>query len=240
MTQKPRFIFRGKAQLPFSAAFFLSMKKRVTFYFDGFNFYFGLRSKAKSDSDWKKYYWINFHKLCEQFIDTSEYEIVKIKYFTAPPLNEQKRQRQMTLLSVNKLLNPGIFEVVPGKYYDKYIDCPNCYKSFSKPEEKRTDVNISVHLIGDCALDKTDILNLISADSDLVPPLEFIKENYPYKKVKVYFPPGRNSADIFNLDKRNTKFLENSKTRFENSIMEKVISIGGKTFFIPAKWEQYL
>lgn len=195
---------------------------------------------AQSDPDWKRYYWIDFYKLCSQFIDTEQFEIVKIKYFTAPPLNPQKSQRQATLLAVNKLLNPGIFEVVPGKYYDKYFDCPNCSITFSKPEEKRTDVNISVHLIGDCALDNTDILNLVSADSDLVPPLEFIKENYPHKKVKVYFPPNRKSSDIYNLDRKNTKFLENSKTRFENSIMDKVISKDGKTYTVPSKWEQYI
>lgn len=195
---------------------------------------------AQSDPDWKRYYWIDFYKLCSQFIDTNEFEIVKIKYFTAPPLNPQKSQRQATLLAVNKLLNPHIFEVVPGKYYDKPVYCPNCKDSFSKPEEKRTDVNISVHLIGDCALDKTDVLNLISADSDLVPPLEFIKENYPHKKFKVYFPPNRKSTDIFNLSKNNVKFLEKSKNKFENSIMDKVISRDGKTYTIPVKWEQFL
>ena len=39
------------------------MKKRVNIYVDGFNFYYGLKSKK-----WKKYYWIDIVKLFEQFI----------------------------------------------------------------------------------------------------------------------------------------------------------------------------
>lgn len=195
---------------------------------------------AQSDPDWKRFYWIDFYTLCSQFVDLNVCEIVKIKYFTAPPLNPDKKQRQATLLAVNKLLNPNIFEVIPGKYYNKQVFCPNCNGSISRPEEKRTDVNISVHLIGDCALDKTDVLNLVSADSDLVPPLEFIKENYPDKNLKVYFPPNRKSTDILNLAKNNVKFLEKNKKRFENSIMEKEITVNQKTYRIPSKWEQYL
>ena len=216
------------------------MKKRVIFYFDGFNFYNGLRDKAKVDISWKRFYWIDFYQLCYQFIDSNEFEIVKIKYFTAPPLNQYKSQRQGTLLAANRLLHPDVFEVIQGKYYDRPIDCPNCNQRFFKPEEKRTDVNISVQLIGDCALNKVDVLNLISADSDLVPPVEFIKQYYPVKKIKIYFPPGRKSTDLLNTNRSSTKFLENSKTRFENSIMERVISLNGKTYTIPQKWEQYL
>ena len=38
---------------------------------------------------------------------------------------------------------------------------------------------------------QTDTLILISADSDLVPTVEFIKEHFPEKLIKVCFPPCR-------------------------------------------------
>jgi hypothetical protein len=59
----------------------------------------------------------------------------------------------------------------------------------------KTDVNISVRMIADCVLDATDTIVLVSADSDLVPPLEFIQKHYPEKRIKVYFPPSNFSCD---------------------------------------------
>ena len=42
-------------------------------------------------------------------------------------------------------------------------------------------------MMADCVQDKTDVIVLISADTDLIPPLNFIHTNYPDKKVKVFF-----------------------------------------------------
>ena len=49
---------------------------------------------------------------------------------------------------------------------------------------------------GDCVLDATDTIVLVSADSDLVPPWEFIQRQYPEKRIKVYFPPSNFSCDL--------------------------------------------
>jgi hypothetical protein len=57
-------------------------------------------------------------------------------------------------------------------------------------------VNISVRMIADCVLNATDTIVLVSADSDLVPPLEFIQKQYPEKRIKVYFPPSNFSCDL--------------------------------------------
>ena len=35
------------------------MPKRVTFYFDGFNFYFALKRKKKISPEWKDFYWLD-------------------------------------------------------------------------------------------------------------------------------------------------------------------------------------
>ena len=79
------------------------------------------------------------------------------------------------------------------------MECPHCQGAIHKPEEKRTDVNVAIQMVGDCALDKTDTVVLVSAYSDLVPPLEFIRDNYPNKKIRVYFPPSYSSIDLSNL-----------------------------------------
>ena len=211
---------------------------RTTFYFDGFNFYYGLKNKSHQDRVWKNFYWIDFVKLCEQFLGPDQI-IEKVKYFSAAPLNAGKQSRQSALFKANKLINGDKFEIIRGKYYKKNIKCNICNQVFQMPEEKRTDVNISVHLMGDCALDKTDHLILITADSDLVPAIEFIKENYPHKKIKIYFPPTNSSADLFNTMKRKVVYLENNKYRFENSIMNDIVynSYQSDNAHIPSGWK---
>lgn len=57
----------------------------------------------------------------------------------------------------HNLINGDRFEVVRGKYLDKQIQCPNCHYAISRPEEKKTDVNISVRMIADCVLNATDM-----------------------------------------------------------------------------------
>jgi uncharacterized LabA/DUF88 family protein len=210
--------------------------QRVTFYIDGFNFYNGLKAKMKTDPLWKKYYWIDIVALCEQFIGNGQ-ELIKVKYFTAPPLNSGKQLRQAKLFKANTLLNPDIFKIILGKYYKKKIKCPKCYRTFDKPEEKRTDVNISVAMVGDCALNNTDVIVLISADSDLVPPLEFIQKNFKDKKIKIVFPPKRSSFDLKRFVKRKLIYLENNKGKFEKSVMPNKVEASGKSVAIPNEWK---
>ena len=139
--------------------------ERVNYYIDGFNFYYGLKRLEVNDTDWKKFYWLDFVKLFERFIGDNQV-LQKVFYFTATPLRLQKSNRQSMLLRANKLINGSRFEIIKGKFYEKQIDCPVCYSTFLRPEEKRTDVNIAVQMMGDCSLNNADMLVLVCADSD--------------------------------------------------------------------------
>ncbi|MCD8290910.1 MAG: NYN domain-containing protein [Prevotella sp.] len=210
-------------------------KKRVTFYIDGFNFYYGLRRTKKSEPIWKRYYWLDIVKFFESFLGKDQI-LEKVIYFTASPLNPQKSSRQSAFLNANKFLNGDRFEIIRGKYLEKHIICPYCKGDISRPEEKKTDVNISVRMIEDCVLDNTDTVALVSADSDLVPPLEFIQKHYPNKSIKVYFPPSNYSNDLKdNLIHHRSKpvLLLKNQRRFEAAIMPEII---GK-YTMPNKWK---
>ena len=214
-------------------------KKRVTFYVDGFNFYYGLRRMKHVDLKWKKYYWINVVKLFEQFLGPNQ-ELSKVVYFTASPHDPDKSSRQSAFLNANLILNPNRFEIVRGKYINKTISCPFCKALINRPEEKKTDVNLSVRMIGDCLNNDSEIIVLVSADSDLIPPLDFILRNFTDKKVKVYFPPSNNSNDISSYVKaHNTKVvrLEKNEIKFANAIMSDSVTNGIKTYTIPRKWK---
>lgn len=215
------------------------MKQRVTVYVDGFNLYYALKSIKRIDPDWRKCYWIDYVNLFEQFLGP-EQELVKVVYFTASPLNPSKNSRQSALLNANKLLHPTLFEVVRGQYIGKTYICPHCGFAISKPEEKRTDVNLSVRMIGDCVMDNTDVLILVSADSDLIPPIDFIYQNYPHKKVRVYFPPGHFCHDISHtlfVHRSKPVLLLKNKRKFINSIMPDEVSDDNTTVSIPGKWK---
>ena len=213
--------------------------ERVNFYVDGFNFYYGLKRIKKTDNDWQQFYWLDFVKFFQHFIGEQQV-LNKVYYFTAPPLKLEKSKRQDLLFKANALLNGNRFEVVKGQFYEKDLICPVCQNSYKKPEEKRTDVNISVQMMGDCALNNVDTLVLVGADSDLLPPLQFIKQHHPDKRIRIYFPPDNFSSALNNfMHTNNSKVvkLEKNKLRFEKSIMPDVVTAHGKSFTIPPKWK---
>lgn len=217
----------------------MESKKRVTFYIDGFNFYFGLKRTKKADAAWRNFYWIDIVKLCESFLGEGQV-LEKVIYFTASPLNPQKNSRQSAFLNANKLINSNRFEVVRGKYLEKHIICPYCKGDISRPEEKKTDVNISIRMVEDCVMNATDIVALVSADSDLVPPIELIQRLFPSIGIKVYFPPSNFSNDLkdnlIHHRSRPVLMIKNIR-RFQSAVMSDTVSKDGKTYTIPEKWK---
>ena len=213
--------------------------ERVNIYVDGFNFYHGLKRMRNADSDWQKCYWLDFIRFFKHFIGENQV-LQKVYYFTAPPLQMDKSDRQSKLFLANKAINGNMFEVVKGQFYEKQVTCKICKAKYTIAEEKRTDVNIAVRMLGDCSIDNVDTLVLVSADSDIIPPLQFIKEYYPNKKVRVYFPPDLSSGALSALMREDNKKvirLGKSKGKFLNSIMPDVVSIDNFTCTIPPKWQ---
>ena len=56
-----------------------------------------------------------------------------------------------------------------------------------------TDVNISVELMADAFQNQFDTALIVSADSDLVGPVETVRRLFPTKRMVVAFPPKRTS-----------------------------------------------
>lgn len=211
--------------------------KRVIFYFDGFNFYNGLRDKCIKSPHWKDYYWIDVVKFCNQFI-AEDSEIIAVKYFTSPPENDHKRSKQSAFFNVNKLISKGKFQVINGKFSNgKEVVCnAKCGETFYTLEEKRTDVNICLHIVMDCVDNKVDTIILVSADSDQVPTIQTVKARFPTKKLKVYFPPNRSSQDILQHAKPIV-FLENNEDKFKAAMLPTIVQVDGKTYTKPSDWK---
>jgi uncharacterized LabA/DUF88 family protein len=203
-------------------------KQRVIVYVDGFNFYYGLKSKC-----WRKYYWLDMVKFAEKLLRPHQ-ELVEICYFSAKPTDLQKSKRQDTFFQANKL-NPK-FALHLGKYLTKDITCKFCQRVNHSFEEKETDVRIATAMLADVYQKRCDITMLVSADSDLVPPIERIKEIEPAHKIIVCFPPNRHS---FNLKKwsNGVKTLTDWKLYEECLLPETVMLPCGFVLKRPDKWK---
>jgi uncharacterized LabA/DUF88 family protein len=163
--------------------------ERVVAYVDGFNLYFGLRSKG-----WRRYYWLDIRLLAQNLMKTSQ-QLIGTKYFTAriaaPP---DKEKRQSTYIEALETLTD--FQIFYGKYQLNPRQCSSCGFQDEVPSEKMTDVNIAVEILKDAYQDRFDVALLISADSDLVPPVNTVRELFPKKRVVVASPPGRHSVAL--------------------------------------------
>ena len=166
--------------------------QRVAVYIDGLNLYHGLRQRR-----WRRYYWLNLHRLSQNLLRADQ-RLVKVRYFTAvvyrEPHDADKPRRQNTYLEALATL-PDL-HIHYGYHLAKRRRCPRCGAVEQIYEEKMTDVNIAVELLGDAQDDLFDTAFVVSGDGDLAGPISAIRERYPAKRTVVAFPPGRHSAGL--------------------------------------------
>jgi len=166
--------------------------ERVITYIDGFNLYFGLKSKG-----WRRYYWLNPQRLIENLLKPDQ-KLVFTKYFTARvnnnPRDPGKHKRQATFLeAIDTLPDTRIYY---GHYLPKQQTCFKCGATWNAHEEKMTDVNIAVEMLNDAYEDAFDTAMLVSADSDLAMPVESVTTRFPKKRVVIACPPNRHSKRL--------------------------------------------
>jgi len=162
-------------------------KQRVMVYVDGFNLYFGM---VESSLDTK---WLDISKLALSRLKSNQ-ELVGIKYFTSNITNDPpKEARQRTY--IDALETTGAI-IIRGKYESKAVNCEGCGKVWYRSNEKKTDVNIATSLIFDALKDKYDVAILISGDSDLIPAINMVHDEFNPKIVTVFFPPNRYTASV--------------------------------------------
>lgn len=202
--------------------------QRVIGYIDGFNLYFGLKTKK-----WKKFYWLNIQELVKNMLKPDQ-SLIVTKYFTsrvfAPP---DKLKRQGTYIEALETLK--YFQIFYGHYQSNAKECRKCGNIEMVPSEKMTDVNIAVEMLADAYLDLFDIALLISADSDLIAPIQKIKQLFPNKKIVIAFPPARWS---FSLSKIVDGYSHIGRKTLAKSIFpDKVTKKDGFVLTKPVEWK---
>lgn len=204
---------------------------RVMVYVDGFNLYFGLRSKG-----WRKHYWLDLVALAQALLKPGQ-TLQGVHYFTsrirANGRNVADMQRQTAYIEALGTL--GALQLHFGHYLEKPKQCRQCGAKWMDYEEKMTDVNIAVQMLADAFDDRFDTALLISGDSDLTTPVCKLRAQFPAKRVVVAFPPGRQS---FELKKAaNATFTIGEANLRQSQLPAQVQRADGFMLQCPAHWQ---
>ena len=205
--------------------------QRVAVYIDGFNLYYGLRSK-----DWRRYYWLDIHSLARNILRPNQ-DLVLVRYFTAhitaEPDDPDKPTRQNTYIEALGTL-PNV-QIHYGDFRPRTVRCFECGREWSSPEEKMTDVNIAVEALGDAQDDRFDTAVVISGDSDLVGLVRALRQRYSEKRAIVAFPPGRRSDDLRGA--ATASFTIGRKLIADSQLPERVSGPDGSVWTRPQHWQ---
>ena len=209
-------------------------------YIDGFNLYFGLR-----DSGLRRCYWLDLRQLAVNLLLPGQ-QLVFTKYFTArisggmaddAPARrtalDAKRKRQSNYLEALATLPD--FRVYQGHYLGKPVSCRSCGSSWRTHEEKMTDVQIATELLLDAFNDRFDTALIVSADSDLLPPIRAVKAQFRGKRIVVGFPPGRNSVQLKKA--AHASFMVSTRVLEASVFPDQVTKPDGFILRRPTQWQ---
>jgi len=204
-------------------------RERVISYIDGFNLYFGIKA-----SDSKHHLWLDLLALSRN-LSMPFQDVVEVKYFTSRISGPgSKQRRQSTYLDALGTLDKTLFRIFFGKYQDEPQKCRLCGREDTVSHEKMTDVNIAVEMMRDAFQDRFDTALLISADSDLCPPVSAIRSLFPEKRVVVGFPPARRSTELANV--ASNKFVVGRVNLAKSQFPVEIRTSSGVVLKKPETW----
>ena len=203
---------------------------RIIVYIDGFNLYYGMRSRG-----WRRYYWLDVHRLAQRLLRAGQM-LVRIRYFTARVIPDAdstgRARRQNTYLEAIATLDD--VDIHYGYYLPKTQRCSSCGATWQTYEEKMTDVNIAAELLSDAYEDAFDTAIVVSADSDLARPITVIRERFPNKRVVVAFPPNRVSKLLRSV--ATAAFSIGRDALRDSQLKETLVRQDGKIIERPTDW----
>ena len=208
--------------------------QKANFYFDGHNFYNGL-----VDSGYQHYYWLDIVAFSEKVLGTldGDHELIRAYYFSAPPnFHKAKKGRQKRFFDANE--NNNQFKLKLGYHRDRSKNCNNCGQKIPMSEEKQTDVNIALYMLGKAVKKECNLSILVSGDTDMIPVIEAIKDVDPNHQIMAFFPPARKTNQMINyLDGwRDLSDTAYDSIFFDSLLPEKIALSNGNSIEIPEKW----
>jgi uncharacterized LabA/DUF88 family protein len=168
--------------------------QRVVVYIDGFNLYYGCLQSTP-------YRWLDLGEFCAQMLPQDN--VVRIKYFTAlvgprpwRPKKSQAQEIYLRALQTVPTLSVHLGHFLTFELSARLVKPPSgtksAFRKVWKTEEKGSDVNLASHLLIDGFRERYDLAVVVSNDSDLKEPVEFVRHDLQ-APVGVLNPHGRRS-----------------------------------------------
>lgn len=174
---------------------------RVQCFIDGYNLYHGIDEAGDPRG-----HWVDLKKLCERYLPKNSI-ISDVFWFSAKPTHLSQSINSNYDNYATALRMSGV-SLIGGKFKKKNSKCEvsrGCGQSFFKHEEKESDVNLAISLVSNACDDNFDLGVVITADSDLCPPLKYVRDKFPGKELWLVAPPGRinRAKDLCSLATRS-------------------------------------
>jgi len=215
--------------------------KNISFLIDGFNVYHSLKDAAKVLGTYE-IKWFNYQSFCRRLLKImgNDSQINNILWFTSLPKHMQKTNPN----KINRHLNyikaiesKGVMAVM-GKFKKVtkklMINFSTCNVTFY--EEKQTDVAIGVQIIDEFVRYKSDIVAIVSGDTDLIPAIKKAQDMFPSKDVWIIFPYNRSNDELRRFIGNN--HINIKAKHYRQHIMESpVVLPNGDEIHKPAKWK---
>lgn len=178
------------------------MDLRVSFLVDGLNLYHSLKEVERISKG--RVRWLDLRRLCASYLHAvrsavgERVELGAVHYFSAianhlTTRNPAAVDQQAAYVSV--LQETGV-DLTLSRFKQKEVSCPRCGSRFIRYEEKETDVAIGMRLMEIAARGESEIVVLISGDTDLVPAIRAAKRFSPNLTIGVAFPFLRHNAEL--------------------------------------------
>jgi uncharacterized LabA/DUF88 family protein len=218
--------------------------KTASFLVDGFNLYHSLKESQKPGQSTK---WLDIPKLCNSLLPNlnsqlkgreDKLRLGRVIYFSA--YAEHLLNRDPDLVNRHKAfvsaLQSNDVTVILGKFKKKTITCKvDKSHNFTAYEEKQTDVSIGIHLVKIAFQKETDIICVVTGDTDIIPAILMAKEVNPNVLVAVIFPANRYSEELKNTCDFHIQLNAKSYNKFQFPEIIKN-SKTGETIQKPSDW----
>lgn len=203
---------------------------RVACYIDGFNLYHSI-----DDLKLPHLKWVDPWALAQSLCRTGE-TLTKVAYFSAYATwrpDAYSRHRQYVAAIQHQKV-----ECHMARFSAQTASCQKCRTTWTRHEEKETDVHFSLTLLEDAIDNVFDRAIIISADSDHVPAVRRVRARLPAKQMFAATPPGRHNKarEMLKICNSNANITQGRIARC--LLPQSIIDADGKTIAVrPTRYD---
>ena len=207
---------------------------RVSFFIDGFNVYHSIK-EALGDGLITNGKWLDYRALCQSYLGLigKDATLANVNYYSAIATHiPDAALRHKSLIEV--IRDQGI-NVTLGNFKRKEVTCrAQCRLRFTTHEEKETDLNIGLGLVGAFHADSCDVAVIVSGDTDLIAAIRQAKLLFPSKRIFMAFPYKRHNNYFQSFVDQTIKI---PALRYQQFQMPASVQLNsGKTISKPVGW----